>query len=133
MNTSKNDTTNNQLANNRTFLSWVRTSIGIMAFGFVIERFDLFTKQISLVLIQIDPSQALFKSFTPNGNSSSNLGAWLVMGAAAICLLAFFQFWHDQKKIECVEYRPSNWLYTIVTGFIVVIGGFLAFYLYHHI
>ena len=27
------------MANERTFLSWIRTSIGIMAFGFVIEKF----------------------------------------------------------------------------------------------
>jgi inner membrane protein YidH len=29
-------------ANERTYLAWVRTAIAIMAFGFVIERFDLF-------------------------------------------------------------------------------------------
>ena len=29
-------------ANERTFLAWVRTAIALMAFGFVIERFDLF-------------------------------------------------------------------------------------------
>ena len=29
-------------ANERTFLAWVRTGIAVMAFGFVIERFDLF-------------------------------------------------------------------------------------------
>ncbi len=29
-------------ANERTFLAWVRTAIAIMAFGFVIEKFDLF-------------------------------------------------------------------------------------------
>ena len=29
-------------ANERTFLAWVRTAIAVMAFGFVIERFDLF-------------------------------------------------------------------------------------------
>jgi uncharacterized membrane protein YidH (DUF202 family) len=27
------------MANERTFLAWIRTSIGIMAFGFVIEKF----------------------------------------------------------------------------------------------
>jgi putative membrane protein len=31
-------------ANERTFLAWVRTAIAVMAFGFVIERFDLFLK-----------------------------------------------------------------------------------------
>ena len=29
-------------ANERTFLSWVRTAIAVMAFGFLVERFDLF-------------------------------------------------------------------------------------------
>lgn len=29
-------------ANERTFLSWVRTAIAIMAFGFVVEKFDVF-------------------------------------------------------------------------------------------
>ena len=29
-------------ANERTFLAWVRTAIAVMAFGFVIEKFDLF-------------------------------------------------------------------------------------------
>jgi inner membrane protein YidH len=29
-------------ANERTYLAWIRTAIAIMAFGFVIERFDLF-------------------------------------------------------------------------------------------
>ena len=30
-------------ANERTFLAWVRTAIAVMAFRFVIEKFDLFT------------------------------------------------------------------------------------------
>ena len=29
-------------ANERTFLAWVRTAVAIIAFGFVVERFDLF-------------------------------------------------------------------------------------------
>jgi putative membrane protein len=31
-------------SNERTFLAWVRTAIAVMAFGFIIERFDLFLK-----------------------------------------------------------------------------------------
>ncbi|MDP3434937.1 MAG: DUF202 domain-containing protein [Bacteroidota bacterium] len=38
------------MANERTYLAWVRTSIGIMAFGFVVVKFSLFVKQISLLL-----------------------------------------------------------------------------------
>ena len=36
-------------ANERTFLAWVRTAIAVMAFGFLIERFDLMLKAAGLV------------------------------------------------------------------------------------
>jgi putative membrane protein len=31
-------------ANERTFLAWVRTAIAVMAFGFLVAKFDLFLK-----------------------------------------------------------------------------------------
>jgi len=34
------------MANERTFLAWIRTSIAIMAFGFVVEKFGLFLRQV---------------------------------------------------------------------------------------
>jgi putative membrane protein len=36
------------LANERTFLAWIRTSIALMGFGFVIVKFSLFIHQISV-------------------------------------------------------------------------------------
>lgn len=38
------------MANERTFLAWIRTSVGLMAFGFVVECFTLFVRQIEHVL-----------------------------------------------------------------------------------
>ncbi len=35
-----------QAANERTYLAWLRTGIAIIAFGFVLERFDLFLHTI---------------------------------------------------------------------------------------
>lgn len=37
------------MANKRTFLAWIRTSIAITAFGFVIERFALFVRQLTIL------------------------------------------------------------------------------------
>ena len=34
-------------ANERTFLAWVRTGIAVIAFGFVIEKFNLFLDAIA--------------------------------------------------------------------------------------
>lgn len=42
--------TTDHLANERTFLAWIRTSIGIMAFGFVVVKFSLFVKQLTMLL-----------------------------------------------------------------------------------
>jgi inner membrane protein YidH len=39
-------------ANERTFLAWVRTAIAVMAFGFLIERFDLFVRVAAPQLAQ---------------------------------------------------------------------------------
>lgn len=38
------------LANERTFLAWIRTSIALMGFGFVVVKFSLFVKQLSLAV-----------------------------------------------------------------------------------
>ncbi len=37
------------LANQRTFLSWVRTSIALIGLGFAIERFSIFLQQFRLI------------------------------------------------------------------------------------
>ena len=37
-------------ANERTFLAWIRTAIAIMAFGFVVAKFTLFVRQLSLAI-----------------------------------------------------------------------------------
>lgn len=34
-------------ANERTFLAWVRTGIAVIAFGFVIEKFNLFLRALA--------------------------------------------------------------------------------------
>jgi putative membrane protein len=38
---------NDHAANERTFLAWVRTVIALMAFGFLIEKFNLFLQYLA--------------------------------------------------------------------------------------
>src|ERR671933_327093 len=40
------------LANERTFLAWLRTSIAIIGLGFVVARFSLFLREFGFVLSQ---------------------------------------------------------------------------------
>ena len=38
------------LANERTFLAWIRTSVAIMGFGFVVVEYSIFLRQLSYAL-----------------------------------------------------------------------------------
>ncbi len=39
-----------QAANERTYLAWVRTGVAVMAFGFLVEKFDIFLIYIGKAL-----------------------------------------------------------------------------------
>lgn len=88
MNETQNATLRDHLANERTFLAWIRTSIGIMAFGFVVEKFSLFLKQIASLLGKASESDHSFHV----SHYSPWFGIFLVVIGAGICLLAYIKY-----------------------------------------
>ena len=81
-------------ANERTFLAWVRTAIAVMAFGFVIERFDLFLKFAAPQLAQqADRPARSDRSPMPPASPSSRIGV-------AMIVIAGFRFVRTAKDIE---------------------------------
>ena len=65
------------LANERTFLAWIRTGIAIMGFGFVVVKFALFIKQIPLVV-------TTKQTYLPGSGHSNEIGIVLVVLGAFI-------------------------------------------------
>jgi len=125
----KNPTASNRrvhLANERTFLAWIRTSIGIMAFGFVVEKFALFIKEISHIIGKSGMPQA--GAPVIHGYSSA-FGILLVGLGAGIGLLAFFRFQRVEREIEEDAYHSSPALVRFVTVVVLAIGVFLVIYL----
>jgi uncharacterized membrane protein YidH (DUF202 family) len=122
-----NKTTNarDHFANERTFLAWTRTSLGVMAFGFVVEKFSLFIKEISTLLgsPHSHHTHAFFQG------ASSIFGITLVAIGALICLLAFLQYRAAEKEIENGTYKPSIKLNIFLTSSLLSIGILLAAYL----
>ncbi|MBW8331535.1 MAG: DUF202 domain-containing protein [Prolixibacteraceae bacterium] len=109
------------LANERTYLAWVRTSIGIMAFGFVVVKFSLFVKQISLLLGNepaIQPTE-----------SSSIMGIVLVLVGTITSILSYIRYKNTEYQLNNNQYRHSSLLITILTGFIFLVSIFLIVYL----
>src|SRR5476651_1174608 len=90
------ETTNirDHLANERTFLAWVRTSLGIMAFGFVVVKFSLFLKQITFFIGKTHLPEPRYTSSMFHGYSSV-FGILLVAFGALLCIFSFAKY----KKI----------------------------------
>src|ERR1039457_1083669 len=113
------------MANERTFLAWIRTSIGIMAFGFVVEKFALFIKQMSLILGKAD----IENSAPPSHGYSAIVGIFLVGLGTLMVLLAFVRFKNVERQIDEDTYQPSSILYILLTISVLVVGVFLVMYL----
>ncbi|GAA4455667.1 DUF202 domain-containing protein [Nibrella saemangeumensis] len=110
------------LANERTFLAWVRTSIALMGFGFVIVKFALFIRQISFVLgDQVRP--------LPGKGYSAEIGILMVALGALMATLAFVRYRAIDKQLKTNQYFPSQWLSVLVTLSIVIGAILLVIYL----
>jgi putative membrane protein len=110
-----------RLANERTFLAWIRTSVGLMGFGFVVVKFSIFVKQISIDMGRPVP-------VTSHGYSST-MGIGLVAFGAIIGILSFCRYRKIEKQISDPEYTPSGILINLLAAAILVIGILLVVYL----
>ncbi|QPH40590.1 YidH family protein [Pedobacter endophyticus] len=112
---------NDHLANERTFLAWIRTSIAVMGFGFVVVKFSLFVRQISAALgtsVQVHQT----------GNSH-NLGIMLVALGAVMILLAYLRYHSTKVQLEAGKYQYASRLILITTLLIFAASILLLIYL----
>ncbi|WP_229216389.1 YidH family protein [Dyadobacter sp. 3J3] len=109
------------LANERTFLAWVRTSIGIMGFGFVVVKFSLFVRQITAVLGH--------KAETPSTGYSPVIGILLVGLGAVTILFSYIRYINTKKQLEIGQYYHSTVLIKVMTAAIFLVSLLLILYL----
>lgn len=109
------------LANERTFLAWIRTSIAVMGFGFVVVKFSLFMRQLSFILGA--------KAGLPANGNSSKTGIILVISGAVVALLAFIRYRNIEKHLMKGIYFPSFALSLLMTAAIVIVSLLLVVYL----
>jgi uncharacterized membrane protein YidH (DUF202 family) len=113
------------MANERTFLAWIRTSIGIMAFGFVVERFALFMEHFSNVL----GTRTEIPSLQHGHGYSSIFGIILIGFGVLISVLAFVRYKKMQKQIDAGSFAPSSGLDLFLTLSVAGMGVFLIIFL----
>ncbi len=112
---------NDHLANERTYLAWIRTSLGIMVFGFVVVKFTLFMKQIPLLLGKEDIIQT--KGYF------AFLGIVIVLVGTITAILSYIRYKRTEKQLREGKYEHSSLLITILTSFILLISVILITYL----
>ena len=115
-------------ANERTFLAWVRTAIAVMAFGFVIERFDLF--------LQVVAPQGALKFVAPHSQTFANAAGLAFVGIGVVMtVLAAVRFRRTQKEIDTeAEVQSSGGRFDLVLAILVgLLGAALFLYLAHAI
>ena len=88
-------------ANERTFLAWVRTAIAVMAFGFLVEKFDLFLEVAA-------PSLAGRTLSLPGQNFGNIAGLALIVLGTATVGIAAVRFVRTAKNIDQKELRPGT-------------------------
>src|ERR1700694_6312538 len=113
-------------ANDRTFLAWVRTAIAVMAFGFLVEKFDLFLELAA-------PSLAGRTLSLPGQKFGNIAGLALIVLGTAMIGLAAARFVITAKNIDREDLRPGTGsrIDIALAALLVLLGCALFIYLSH--
>ncbi|MGO8801293.1 MAG: YidH family protein [Roseiarcus sp.] len=116
-------------ANERTFLAWVRTAIATMAFGFLIERFDLFIRFASAELAGAGAAGG--RAIAQNRNVANFAGVAFVLLGMAMIIIAALRFFRTARQIDASETTPGPGVRfdLALAALIVLLGCSLFLYL----
>jgi putative membrane protein len=109
------------LANERTFLAWVRTSIAIISLGFVIAKFGVWLRELATRLAPQIPLRSSGMSL-PMGVAMMALGG-------ALAVLAAWHYHLVNRAIERGEVRANRNLIVTVTVAVALLAVMMIAYL----
>ena len=111
-------------ANERTFLAWIRTAIAVMAFGFLVEQFDLFLEIAGQTLDR--------RTLSLGGHLAGDIAGLTLMGLGGITIIvALVRFRKTSKEIDSAEVLPGSGdrLDVGLATLLVILGTALFVYL----
>lgn len=104
------------LANERTLLAWVRTGVGLISIGFVIERAG--------VLAAASPVEGV------SVGASTAFGMALALLGCLTLLLGMYQFIRNRRRIIANFFAPDMASYVaVVAGSLMLAGAFMVYVL----
>jgi putative membrane protein len=117
------------LANQRTFLAWLRTCVALIGLGFVVARFGLF---LFPIFTGGDPSinaTNLVASIETSTHYSSIIGTSMVILGIVFTIFALRNYIYTYKSIEQGTYSPKHFDIYLLSIALVILGVFIVAYL----
>jgi putative membrane protein len=118
-------------ANERTFLAWVRTGIAVIAFGFVIEKFNLFLLSL-LAATSLDPIRRS-QLERLSGPSTPYQGLALIVVGIALLIVATIRFVRTERLLADPDAhaisgtRLEVLMSAALVAIVAALGALLAF------
>ena len=109
------------LANERTFLAWIRTSIAVISLGFVVAKFGLWVRELSMHL----GSHAQ----TSGSASSWYFGVAMMVFGGLLAILAARRYHVVNRAIESGRVSADRDLVYLVTAMVTLLSLGMTLYL----
>ena len=103
------------LANERTILAWIRTSISVIALGVAINRFSLFLME--------------FYRIEPQARSANRHAEAVGVGLVIMCG-AIWHYLHVANSIDSQTYRAPRLVMALTSVAVVAVGGAILIWLF---
>ncbi|MGC8506577.1 MAG: YidH family protein [Thermoplasmata archaeon] len=113
----KDQRVTDHMANERTYLAWVRTGIAVIALGFVVAKFGIIIRELG--------SGVPTSSF----GLSSLIGVLLVIAGSVMQVMALRSFIRNRASIESGTYNPSYFSEVWLGIMVLVMAVLLIYYM----
>jgi putative membrane protein len=107
------------LANERTFLAWVRTGAAIVVFGFAIGRFSIAMRQLT----------ALSGHPVRTAGISVWMGASSIVAGVVLVFAGLLRYRKTRAQLDAGTFEPAGFVLDLITILTIVFGLALAGYL----
>ena len=115
------DRARDHLANERTFLAWVRTSVAVVVFGFAIGRFAIALRQL-----------AQFQGQAPK---TTGLSVWMgmssILAGVVMVVAGLMRYRKTRAQLDEGKFEPAGFIVDLVTILTALFGLALAGYLFY--
>jgi|SRR5271167_4726983 len=115
------DLARDHLANERTFLAWVRTGVAVVVFGFAIGRFAVAIRQ----WMQLEGQGHA----VPTAGLSVWFGTAAILAGVLVCVAGLVRYRRTREQIDSGNFQPAGFIIDLVGILTALFGLALAAYL----